>query len=451
MLLFLAISGIFVLGFINRAFHLFRHPWVGKDTFSHLWLAREIRDTGRLPKQLWGHPYPQPYDLPPFPHIFLAMWPVSFHRGLQYLAPLLDVVSGLMILAGCFAAFGPEVAVVALALYFFSPMGRDNYYSLSPRAFGNTFLIASLFSLFIFYETAWPPVLIFASLFCALVFLTHRLTLQSLVGVLIGLTVVLRSPAPAMVLAMGFVMAFVFTKGYLMKTLKGHFEFVATVAKSMKDPKIRSAQPAKFPNPLHLLFNLPVLILLPWFFFLDTGLNTSFFLIWAVSLVVLSLVWVLGEGYRHLANAVAPLSILTAVWVVHNSAYLVLWAFLAASLLFTAVKIWRLEKENTSFISGPLVEAFIWLKGHCQPEDMVLCLPFDIFQALFYFAGCNVLQAGGAQGMLFNRSVLYEKVKNGKIQELVDEYNVGWVLTVNKGGMPGKTVFTRGDIVINQI
>ncbi|MBI4333578.1 MAG: hypothetical protein HY673_20130 [Chloroflexi bacterium] len=450
-MVFVLITAIFVLGFINRAFHLFRHPWVGVDTFRHLWLAREIGNTGRLPRMLWGYPHVQPNNLPPFADVFLAVWPEKLHRRLQYLAPGLDVVSGLIILAASVPAFGLETAAVATAFYFLTPIARDNHYLLGSRAFGNTLLVATLFPLFIYYQTSWPPVLIIASVFAALVILTDRLALQSLAAVLTGLTIGLGSPAPLAVLLMGLAMAFVFTKGYLVRTLKGHFEFVAFIARRIGDPGTRAVLPGVFPNPLLYLFNAPLLALVPFVFSHGGTIEVDFFLVWTLSVVVLTVLWVFGEGYRHLAHAAPAFSILAAAYFVNNQAHWALAGFLAVCAAFTAVKIYRVEREKTAFVSEDLVGAFRYVKEQCRPADVVLCLPLGMSPACFYFSGRRVLWSGGAEGMVFNRTVLHRKVKDNRIDELVGEYGIKWIVAADGREIPGKTVFSAGEAKVNRV
>lgn len=342
---------------------------------------------------------------------------------------------------------------MALTLYFFLPMSRDNYYALTSRAFGNTFLVISLLSLFAFYLTSNIAALLAASLAASLVFLTHRLTLQSLVAVMLALTLALWSFFPMIVLISGLLLTIVFTRGYYIKILKAHLDLIITLTWNMRNPKIRAVQPAVYPNPVLFLFNIPVIVLIPFFFSLSGDIRTDFFLIWGLSLVGLSIIWFLGEGYRHLANSTLPFSVLTAVWAVNYSAYPIYAGFLALSVFFTVVKIIRLERDKISILSEPLLDAFAWLKNNCNKEDLVLCLPFDIFQAMHYFTGCRVLQAGGneAKGILFNRTTLGEEVKNGKLKEMAKEFGIRYILAMGQKEMPGEAIFSSGDVRINKV
>lgn len=445
------ISAIFVLGFINRAFHLFRHPWVRKDTFSHLWIAREIRKSQKFPKEIWGYPYARPNNFPPFPNIILALWPEKYHKKLQYIGPCMDLIIGLIILAGCLPAFGLNVSIIALSLYFFTPMSRDNYISLGSRAFGSTFMICTLFSLFIFYSTTWPPVLVIASIFASLVFLTHRTTLQSMVVVLIAIAIGLRSFSPLLVLVTGFLFAVLFTKGFYLKILKGHLHFVAVTAKKVFKPGTRGELTAIYPNPILYFFNVPMLVLIPFYFLPQGNLTMDFFWLWGFSLLGLSVLWIFGDGYHHLSSGIIPFAVLTAVWLVNSGAYWILSGLLVVCMGFTTIKIWRLEKENSNFVSDDLLSAFKWLKEKNKSDDMVLCFPFDIFQALYYFNSCKIQRSGVVEGALFNKSVINKTVKEGKIAELVREYNVKWILSISKTALPGEVVYSCGDARIHRV
>lgn len=444
---------IFFAGFVNSAYSLLRHKWVGRDTFYHLWLGGEIRKLRRLPEQVERYPFPEPYNLPLLPHILLALFPERYHQKLQLLAPILLMINGILLYFVCQAFFNPQIAMMSVALYFFIPMTRDNYYSLTARAFGDTFLIISLLSLFVFYMSANYVALLISILASSFVFLSHRLTLQSFTAVLIALTIFLRSYLPSLVFIFGMLLAVIFTGGYYLKILKWHLELIFHMARNITNPKIRAVTPEIYLNPIRFLFNIPVLVMLPFFFFSGRGVVNDFFLIWTISLVVLSVIWFLGEGYRHAANATIPLAVLTAIWTYQQANYLIFFGFLAICLVFTLVKIVRLEKDRYSILPDSLITAFYWLKNNCRKEELVLCLPFDIFQALYYFTGCRILQAGGweAKGIIFNRYVLSEKVKPENLGETIKEYSIKYILTMNKESLPGETVFSSGEVKINKL
>lgn len=439
---------LLALGFLSRAYSLLRHKWVGKDIFYNLWVAREIRTTKKLPKQQERYPYPEVYLHPPLPHIFMALFPEKYHHRLQIIFPLLDVINGILIYMVCLRIVNPSVALMALALYLFLPMSRDNYFSLSVRGLGNSFLCLSLLALLAFFVTSSLFYFAVAAFTASLVFLTHRLTLQSLAAVLAALSLFLWTIIPLLVLFLGFILAMLLSRGYYLKVLKGHVSFLFNMALSLRDKKIRSTQAGVFPNPMLFFFNVPVLILIPLLVSIKGDLKTDFFLIWALSLLVLAVIWVLGEGYRHMANATMPFSVLTAVWAHNSSNQLIFLFFLVVCIIFTLVKIIRIEKDKTTILSDDMLSAFQWLKRNCTPNDVVLCLPVDLSHALVYFTGCKVLSGGGWKGMIYDRSVLAVKAREGKLADPIKQFNVKYILAMGTWNIPDKPVFSSGDVQI---
>ena len=100
----------------------------------------------------------------------------------------------------------------------------------------------------------------------SLVYITHRLTTQALWFVLISLTIFLHSIYPLLVLVLAIILAIIITKGFYIKSLKGHYTFIKLMYKSVLDPKKRDEVKAKIPNPIRMFFNMPYLIFLPLFF-----------------------------------------------------------------------------------------------------------------------------------------------------------------------------------------
>lgn len=457
---FFYLSIIILIGSFPRFYLLFKYGWVGKDTFYHFIVAGSIKQKGFPPRTIDQFVKPELYDYPPLLHVFLSYFDKKHYRKIQYLSPVSDIVTGIVIFIFSYQYLGFQIASIATFIYLVTPFVLDNAFSLNPRSLANLFLVLSLFSWYNYYISAGIFWFILSILCSSLVLLSHRLTIQCWGILLIALSLWTRSWIPIVILALAIVVAVLVTRGYYLTVIRGHIAFVREFGRKFFDKRSQAERARTFPSIQYVVFNLPLLILIPLFLIYPLQIQdplSQFMLAWICSLVALSLAWVFGEGVRHMICAVPAMAILWASWIVQNNFYIILVPLGGLSLIFLGYKIFRLEKNPgiSGIISDQLMEAFNYINLHRRPGDILLCLPLDFTYNAAFFTGCIMLQSSGgfAQGLSFNQQ-LHRRICEGKIGEIIVEYSPRWILKV--GGleksskqisiMEGEIVMTTGAI-----
>jgi len=447
---------IFVIAFLTRIYFLLKYQWVGKDTFYNLLVAQEIRKKRKLPDIINRYVVPEQYDYPPLFHWFLSLFKEKYHQKLQYLSPIFDMISGTIIFCFCYHLFDSRIAILATALYFFTPYTFDSSFSLSARSLGNCFLIISLLSLFLFLINGYVLAFAISVIFSTLVLLTHRLTTQSLVFVLLTISVGYLSIYPLFIIASSFVFALIVSKGFYYRVLKGHIRIIRTMGKKLLDNTRRKEIINLFPNPISLIFNMPIILLSPIFFLFYYRPPLNFFVVWGLGLIILSIVWIFGQGLRHLINAIPTFTIITSIWIIESQNYIVFFWLITISIIFFIYKLYRLEKYSNigTITNKDILKGFDYIRFHKKNGNILFCLPLDLSYNAAYFTHCSMLSSSGgfAEGMDFNQH-LHKLVYGGKINELIQNYNADWVIIIGekKYSISGKNVFENETVTVIKI
>ena len=446
---------IFGLQILSRFILLKRNTWLGKDSFYHLLVARYIRKEKKLPEKIDAFILKEDYDYPPLLHIILSFFNEKHDQKLQFITPMFDIVTGLVIFGCFYYLFDYSVALIILIMYILTPITLDNSISLSPRGIANTFFVGTLLSLLLYLTSYNLIFLILAIILASLVYITHRLTTQALWFVLLSLTIFLQSIYPLLVLFLAIILAIIITKGFYIKSLKGHISFIKLMYNSVLDPKKRDEVKAKIPNPIRMFFNMPYLIFLPLIFIstLTSNIEYKFIFIWGLSVTFLAIFWFLGEGYRHIYLAVVPYAVYISLW--GNSYKLeILGILIIISIIFIILKLYRIEKNDklNMTINEDFIKCCEYISKNKNPKDIILCLPLDYtYQAAYFTKGIMLQGSGGeGKGLEFNL-YLHSKVNNNQIQDLINEYNPQWVLDTSNNYLKTNLVFSLGNIKVHKI
>jgi len=422
---FLILLGALALVFGLRGILLLRHRWVGVDTFYHLSEARSIRE--RSTEQFRQRFFlAEDYEYPPLLHYLLSR--LGDGRRLQFLGPMADMANTVLLALLLTVLDSPSLVAVGLVLYAFTPYFLEASSSVSPRPFANLFLSGSMLSLLSFFLYHDWSFVFLSMLLAGLVFLTNRLTSQSLLVVLVVLAVTFISWAPVLVLGGGLLVSVALTRGKYLRVVKAHFETLRTRARVGDD------YGRHLIDPVQALFNFPLLIFAPLAFVYGDalrGVGFTFVTAWSFSVIALAIVWPFGEGFRHLMNAWTPFVVLLASWSIGNLAVLVVLIAVASSL--SLVKLVRMSRNVTFIVPERLSEAGHYLDEHAQPEDLILCVPKEISYALLYFTRrARVLAGSGGdpRGAEFNVAVLRRYERRGEYEKLVEIYPVEWVVDI---------------------
>jgi hypothetical protein len=422
---FLILFGALVLVFVLRSLLLFRHRWVGVDTFYHLYEARSIRE--RSTEQFRRRFYlAEDYAYPPLLHYILSRF--DDHWRLQFLGPIADTASAAMLALLFVALDRPSLVPLGLTLYAFTPYLLEAASSISPRPFANFFLSGSMLSLLAFFLYHNWGSMLFSMLFAGLVLLTQKLASQSLLVSLVALALFFASWAPILVLAGGLLISLVLTRGGYIRVLQAHFETLRMRARVGDD------YGRHLFDPVQALFNFPLLVFAPLGIFYGAalgGVGFTFVNAWSFSVVVLAIVWPFGEGFRHLMNAWTPYVVLIVCWSIGNLALQVLLIAVASSL--SLAKLVRMSRNVTFIVPEEMPEAGHYIDGHAQLEDLILCVPKEISYAMLYFTRHGRVLAGSGgdpKGAEFNVAVLRKYERRGEYGLLTKIHPVRWVVDI---------------------
>ena len=454
---------LLVLGLqmLSRFILLKRNKWLGKDSFYHLIVARYIRKEKKLPETIDSFILKEDYNYPPLLHFILSLFNEKYDQKLQYITPIFDIATGLVIFACFYYLFNYSVALLSFIIYILTPITLDNSISLSPRGMANTFFVGSLFGLLLYLISYNLIFLLSAILLASLVYITHRLTTQALWFVLISLTIFLPSLYPILVLFFAFILAIIITKGFYIKSIKGHFTFIKLMYKSVKDPKKREEVKAKIPNPILMIFNMPYIICLPLFFitssfFVGTfnfDIGYKFICIWGLSVTFIAIFWFLGEGYRHIYLAVVPYAVIISLWE-NNYKLEILGFLIIISVIFIIIKLYRIEKNDklNMTVNEDFINCCKYIAKNKNPEDIILCLPLDYTYQAAYFTNGIMLQGSGGEGkgLEFNL-YLHNKVNNNEVKDIINKYNPTWVLNISNYPLTTNIVLKLGNIKVHHL
>lgn len=431
------LSGALLGGLVLRSSLLIRFEWVGKDTFYHLLISRQIRNRGGMPRLVDRFVEPEHYDYPPLLHVALSKIPERWHRKAQFLGPLADLGAAIIVYLFCLDVAGPDAALIAVALYSFTPFAVDLSFYLGPRSVANLLLVVCMVSSYYTIGMLSLLPLVVSLGAASLVLLTQRLAVQSLVASLAAVAIASGDPAPLLILAAAFPVAVLISRGFYVTVLKGHIDFVRVMGSRLLDRETRKEQASPVLDIKLIAFNLPSLAFLA-LLLLDPIPSTpvlTFALAWAIGLLVMSALWVFGEGYRHMANASTPLAIIGGLWGAATGEAVVVLLVVLVSMAVSSFKAYRLShRRDFGLVLAPeVLQAFQHAKDNGRADDVILIIPTDLSYHAAYFTGMITAHSSGgfARGLAFNCGV-NRKVREGRVNEVVAELGVRWVLSLDR-------------------
>lgn len=412
---------LLILAFILRTVLLLKNKWVGIDTFAYMAFALEYKKKKHMieiPEKL----KPNYNDfVPQLFTIFLSIFPKKVYRYLQFLPAIMDLITIVLLYNFSLTFFGESVALLSAIIYSIAPIVVHSSFTLSPRSFSNTFLTLSLISLFYYSQSNNLMFLVPFFIFNVFVLLSHRLTTQSLITVVSLESVVFLNPLPFLVLILAFVFNLITLRGTYIKILKTHYEKVSRYAKTggYRDHKIKPE------SPIRIFFSFPIIAVILIYIIFFGYLNQTFLQIWFFSLLVLSFVWVFGDGFRHLTNAIFPASVLASIYI--TKVPILEWIFFIFAILslLTIFKIIYEYQKSCRVIKEDFIECCNFIRKNAKKSDVLITFPYDYhypYIALF-FTDINVI--GGP--------VDYDE-KLVATKGIVDKFKINWIIAndINK-------------------
>jgi hypothetical protein len=436
---------IIILHIFVRIAPIWSQRYRGSDAYYFLLTAEFLRKLKKLPLVL-----PDYYLLditeqwyPPGFSVFLALIPPQFLRRYHWLvSPVLDLLNLILLLILVGNVTGSVAAVlIAGTTYVFTLTLLLEGINLNSRFLGNLQVTVALVSLELFlrYQQYW--LLGLCLLAVMLILFTHKMAFQFLCLLAVLASIVYTTWLPLGLLLSAMVLALVFSRGYYLRILRGHYDIVIfwnkywyalgshqvyasplyqdkqkeTIQKNIPLARLNFWSGMKF-----LITHQPFILLVLMVIYLRRGNFTandlSLSTIWFIAGVAVFLLTtyvnklkLFGEGYKYLKFTAFPGAFLigTALYRADSFAgwaLLIIWAAAIAVLMIILTYKYRhgwFERDGSALHKDSR-EMIEYLRSH--PElDNILCLPTNICDAIVYHARKHVLW--GTHHYMFNERV----------------------------------------------
>ena len=453
---------IIAFGFYLRIKPRLKNPYYGTDAWYFLLAVEKFREQRALPFRV---PYyvldeDEQYYPPGF-FVLLGSLPQKFLKKFFWLvSPAIDTVQipVLMLFTGWLTASQPA-ALLAGALYAFTPTVIEEGFSLNSRGAGSVLLTLTALSLFMWIRTGSVFYLVISVCAGVLVVFTHKMTTQAMIVLLPVLSAVYRDPRFLYLLLCILVITAVIAGKYYYGILRRHMEIILFWKKNLynrvahpvydspvygeekiwkKKTYFKDLIKIDLKMPLRIISPDPFLVfglLMPLFAAPSAGVWFfwwwSFIVfIWAMLTLFVPGLQIFGEWYKYLKLIAFPGALVSACMLVPQAnnvspAVLVIFAvffLIAANRVIMSYR-WD-EKNKNQSIGKPLFKILDFLKD--SPADGVACLPYYLADAVAYFCRKKVLWGSHSSGW----DMLEEcyPVFRSPVEKIAEKYNMNFLL-----------------------
>lgn len=471
------IIGIFVaaVSFYIQVRPRIKNRYFGIDTWRHLAVADYIRMHKKYPHLMPEHYLiDEPSDYPPLLRILLSFIPKNILEKCQWLvSPLFDFLHNLLLFAVVYIlSKNLTLAVTVQIIYMVSPLIIMENSSLTTRPLASLLFSIVFFSMLVCSITASSLWLVLSVLFLCILILSHRMSLQALVWLVLFFSFYERTFIYIEIFCLGFVLAVFVSRGYYLKVLRGHIAMLDFWRRNIKNRyahQVRGFMEKGQGNPdivfriYQLVRNLPLLAVLaanpfiviaplvfvvrkklfPHFDFM--GLPEELFFkmyLWSSAMTVIAVLVrqikaleFIGEGERYLEYSAFPTAIVCSVIFLNgfNSEYK--WLFAAAFLtvgllgsflpaLFIQDKV--VAKDTQRSVRPALSRIFKFLNTR-QEEVRLMTIPLYLADAAMYFTKAKVLSTDSSIAHVVNYPDFFPVLKK-PLGEIMRRYNINYLL-----------------------
>lgn len=453
---------LLVLALFIRVKPIWRHRYWGVDAYYFLLCTEEFKRRKRIPIVL------PPYYLlenqeqwyPPGFTVFLALFPEKFLKKYYWaLSPAVDCLIIAVLYAVVYLSTGSSwLAGLSGLLYAISPAVISECFSLNSRQLGSLLLAIALLSLFGFinYDNFYLLGLFLLSGF--LLLMTHKMSSQLLWFVLPVMSLVLWDYTYLLGAASVVMAAFLLSKGFYLKVLKGHYDILSFWNRNWRNlgaHQVYSSpiygneernDPGRFfgkgikdvyrqfrrlgGNPFVAMLAFPII------FYSQLSLFDRQMLWWAILAYFLAVLTLfvprlrfLGEGPKYLKMAVLPISYLTViplnyVWNIGYYFYPLLGVTIILSVWLTLKTYRSIELAKLPSIDSSFKQVIEFLNG--QKITTIACIPVDLADSVAYHCRRSVLW--GTHGYGFRNVEPFFPVLRKPLEFFVSEYKLSHLL-----------------------
>lgn len=389
----------------------------GVDAQFHLLAASKFRK-GRPPKVLDKFIVGDNYTQPPLLHALLSLFREKLRpRMLLVFGAISDYGTTLLTYSVALQYLPEPYAFVAAILHCITPASYLESISESPRSLGALWYNLSILLL----VRQGPMEMVLASITIALTLLSHKMAAQTLLFTCLLISPILYNANNLFPLTMlaGLCLALLVTKGGYVRTLRDHVRTLGFFLrygrgekrrKKLRDPKWLVKLQPFFYIPFFGLLSYPQLLLV----------ETSLFLAWFVSVLLVFFIWWLGDDYRYLAFSAVPTAVLSSYAIYIGVNFFVLIPSLAVSFAVIGKNLWTFHRKK------PVLPDFT--KIDLPSDSITLVMPSWISYVSARNLNGKLLCGGGnAEALRFELETMPEMMSTSP-EKLVQEYHVTHVL-----------------------
>lgn len=214
---------IIALAFILRSTIMFKHKWVGGDTFWHLLMAKMLRKGENINKKSDMFLDSSPY-YPPVYAKLISFLPKRFDSSLRFISPILDLITMLVLFWFSYSFLTGYLIYIPLLVYAIMPILILTSFNTSPRMMSNTLLTISILIVFFYFITGNWLYLLLSSVLASVMHLTNRFATQVIVLLLVAQSIVFNEPILILFLALSFLISIIISKGYYIRVFKAYIK-----------------------------------------------------------------------------------------------------------------------------------------------------------------------------------------------------------------------------------
>ena len=452
---------LFFFSILVRSFARLLQKDFGIDTWYYLLYAEGFRKRRKLPVVI---PYylldeDNQYYPPGFP-ILLSFFSAGFLKKWHWLInPTIDSLQALLLYLFTYSiSLDIKVSVFSALLYTSSPILITQSSNLNSRMFASLLLTCIVLSMNAFAQNAVPGYLFLSLLFGFVLSFSHKMTMQQLVFLVIGFTILTQNFLFCLIFALIIGVNFLIGRRFYLGLLRSHVQIIKFWSKNLpflglhsvydsplysSRKKSSDAQCVKGLQGSRFLYSLEK-IKIAGVFLLAMGLFFSKRYIHSYTLDIM-FYWILinyftvfstsylpgfkniGEGHKYLSYGIFPLSLFLSYFcfiiISPPYSYVTLLIILAMNMIVSIYIIKVQAKNSLAQIDKALFYLFETIKN--LSEARIMCLPFSKAEAVAYFTRKFVLFGGHSLG--WDKLDDFWPIMKKPVEYFVDMYGISHI------------------------
>lgn len=439
-LFFIIISSFFI-----RSIFIIKYGWFGSDTFFHLHNAKRWKKQG---KKIWTEKIDRffiegNYNYPPLLHYFISLFPQKHYKKIQYISPLSDIVSSIVILLFTFYLWeNLLISGLLVFIFLFSPINLIEATNLSPRPLAKMFVILMVTTLYYFYLTDIYLLLIISVLFESLVILTRKRSWETSFAILIGLALILQSIYPILIFLLGVFIVIFITRGNYIVTFKDHFILMKWLSKT--GPLFFKS---KFTNPVRVLLHFPFIVFLPLIVYnlsFHHNFDILFFSAVFAGVFLLTILWPFGLGHLSIVDAIFPFLILLGFYfngIENWILFLILSIVSIGTISITMIACFKFNRIFKKWL--PMIESFSisekellaydFINKNLDNSNFLYPIPNRKIYTLLFFTEISIFTGGySKEGVRFCWKHFKPDMSLHDFADVINEFDIKYIFVDNK-------------------